>query len=81
MILKSLVLSVSVFSFAAIGGCSHKSSSDDMSMKSGDSMGMNHATTQPAMGVYTCEMHPEVASNQPGKCPKCGMALTLAPRK
>lgn len=25
--------------------------------------------------AYVCPMHPEVASNQPGKCPKCGMAL------
>ena len=76
MILKSLVLSVSVFSFAAIGGCAHKNASDDMGMKSGDSMGMNHPTTQPTMAMYTCEMHPDVASNQPGKCPKCGMTLT-----
>jgi len=25
--------------------------------------------------VYTCTMHPEVVSNKPGKCPKCGMTL------
>ncbi|MGH7280069.1 MAG: heavy metal translocating P-type ATPase, partial [Polyangiaceae bacterium] len=25
--------------------------------------------------VYTCPMHPEIASNRPGACPKCGMAL------
>ncbi|GAB2464841.1 hypothetical protein GCM10011375_35420 [Hymenobacter qilianensis] len=24
---------------------------------------------------YTCPMHPEVVSNEPGKCPKCGMNL------
>ena len=24
---------------------------------------------------YTCTMHPEVVSNKPGKCTKCGMAL------
>jgi len=24
---------------------------------------------------YTCPMHPEVSSGQPGKCPKCGMDL------
>src|SRR5882672_1363872 len=23
--------------------------------------------------VYACPMHPEVQSNAPGKCPKCGM--------
>lgn len=25
--------------------------------------------------MYTCPMHPEVVSDQPGNCPKCGMAL------
>lgn len=25
--------------------------------------------------VYTCTMHPEVISDKPGKCPKCGMDL------
>ncbi|WP_439654549.1 copper-transporting P-type ATPase [Spiribacter halobius] len=26
-------------------------------------------------GRYTCPMHPEVVSDSPGECPKCGMAL------
>lgn len=25
--------------------------------------------------TYTCPMHPEVTSDKPGKCPKCGMDL------
>ncbi|MEO8087609.1 MAG: heavy metal-binding domain-containing protein [Bacteroidota bacterium] len=25
--------------------------------------------------TYTCPMHPEVKSDKPGKCPKCGMTL------
>jgi hypothetical protein len=35
-------------------------------------------TTGPATSPatkYTCAMHPEVVSDQPGKCPKCGMKL------
>jgi len=26
---------------------------------------------------YTCPMHPEVISDKPGKCPKCGMTLVV----
>ncbi|MEO7463421.1 MAG: heavy metal-binding domain-containing protein [Ferruginibacter sp.] len=26
-------------------------------------------------GTYSCPMHPEVKSDKPGKCPKCGMEL------
>jgi RND family efflux transporter MFP subunit len=34
------------------------------------------ATTQPvAKQLYTCPMHPNVISDKPGKCPKCGMNL------
>jgi hypothetical protein len=25
--------------------------------------------------VYTCTMHPEIITDKPGKCPKCGMTL------
>jgi hypothetical protein len=32
--------------------------------------------TQPSdRKTYTCPMHPEVTSEQPGQCPKCGMKL------
>jgi hypothetical protein len=29
--------------------------------------------------VYTCPMHKEVVSDQPGRCPKCGMKLVAKP--
>ncbi|MBI3111169.1 MAG: hypothetical protein HYZ01_06315 [Ignavibacteriales bacterium] len=39
----------------------------------------DHATHQhEEKATYTCEMHPEVKSDKPGKCPKCGMNLVLA---
>jgi hypothetical protein len=33
--------------------------------------------TTPAAKTYTCPMHPDVVSDKPGKCPKCGMQLQL----
>lgn len=32
-------------------------------------------TAAHAASVYTCPMHPEVVSDKPGQCPKCGMDL------
>jgi len=33
------------------------------------------APVERATGAYVCPMHSEVASDQPGRCPKCGMKL------
>jgi YHS domain-containing protein len=34
-------------------------------------------TVSAVTGFYACPMHPDVVSNEPGKCPKCGMDLVL----
>lgn len=31
--------------------------------------------------LYTCPMHPDVTSDKPGKCPKCGMDLSLSKKE
>ena len=41
--------------------------------KAKDTMPMGKMDTTKTM--YTCPMHPDVTSDKPGKCPKCGMAL------
>jgi len=38
---------------------------------------MQEHPTSGLKSLYTCPMHPEVESDQPGKCPKCGMNLVL----
>ncbi|KAA0692536.1 heavy metal translocating P-type ATPase [Neorhizobium sp. P12A] len=37
--------------------------------------GQPAAKPMPKGTLYTCPMHPEVISEKPGDCPKCGMAL------
>lgn len=34
-----------------------------------------HAGHETGAVIYTCPMHPEVTSDKPGNCPKCGMTL------
>jgi P-type Cu+ transporter len=35
-------------------------------------------TSAPHGAIYTCPMHPEIRQDEPGSCPKCGMALEPA---
>jgi len=37
------------------------------------------SATRAHPGQWTCPMHPEVVSDKPGDCPKCGMALEQVP--
>jgi hypothetical protein len=58
-----------------------------MKMKEGECMDMSgkmdkceamckeKKTEKKKVVAYTCSMHPEVTSDKPGKCPKCGMEL------
>jgi hypothetical protein len=43
------------------------------------SMAQSQSTAQ-SQAKYTCPMHPEVVSSQPGKCSKCGMDLVETER-
>ena len=55
-------------------GRSHESSPQSKPAKS--SVGEHQFLQQPAAKqLYTCPMHPDVISDKPGKCPKCGMDL------
>ncbi len=43
--------------------------------KSVAKLGNKYVSAKSAKQLYTCPMHPEVISDTPGSCPKCGMKL------
>lgn len=51
-----------------------KKTSDEMKATS-DAMKQKSEGTTPRAAIYTCPMHPQVQSDNPGKCPICGMTL------
>lgn len=62
------VLSIAALLFTACsGGTNHENSSTSLST---DSSGTIMSSVK-----YTCTMHPEIISDTPGHCPKCGMEL------
>ena len=62
---KMLLLAIACFTvFAAFS----QDKKEKMPKSKMDTMAMSK--------TYTCSMHPEVLSDKPGKCPKCGMTLT-----
>jgi hypothetical protein len=70
--LIALLLIASLTAFAAAQ--SHKHNHSKMQMKSDTSV-VKDAHQKIVKVKYTCPMHPEVISDKPGKCPKCGMTL------
>jgi len=53
-------------------GCKVKFEADPETYRDGRNPA---AAAMPKGMLYTCPMHPEIVSDHPGDCPKCGMAL------
>jgi len=68
--MKALILNIglSIFGLSLFTACNSGEANQNATEQT--------ETRQEVAGVtYTCPMHPEVISNEPGKCPKCGMNL------
>ncbi|WP_423147954.1 heavy metal-binding domain-containing protein [Rubrolithibacter danxiaensis] len=67
--MKTLIAALAASLTIAFSACNNATNSS-VNQKTEDS-----AAVQKTAVTYTCPMHPEVISDKPGKCPKCGMNL------
>ena len=83
IIISTIVISI-LFVFTSCMGVSHLAHSTEA--QATNAMGTddviqanqnNQGSVQNTSKIYTCPMHPEVLSDMPGKCPKCGMELVV----
>jgi len=79
MKIQTLCILTALLAFAALPVFAHTGRSQDGAQPL--TLAATPAQAQPAAEVraeakkYTCPMHPEVITDKPGKCPKCGMTL------
>ena len=78
-LVMGVLLVVGAVRLASAGAmCGSEACSDDPKAAQVASATTKPAATQPA--AFVCPHHPDVTSDKPGKCSKCGMTLE-APKK
>lgn len=78
---KFLFLALAALTFGTVA-CSENQPATETTTPATDAavVPATDSTALPADGtavIYTCPMHPEVTSAQPGQCPKCKMDLVV----
>ncbi|MBI3510225.1 MAG: hypothetical protein HY064_06145 [Bacteroidetes bacterium] len=76
---KTILISICALTLA-FGACNSSSSGktggDSAKISAFDTAKLTKGST-----FYQCTMDPSVVSDQPGKCPKCGMDMTKVEKK
>lgn len=78
--MKVFLLNISLFFFGLtlFTACNSGETNQNITEQTVTPPDSTQKTSQDIAAVYTCPMHPEVTSAEPGKCPQCGMNLEIA---
>ncbi len=80
------ILALMIISFTGFTGCMgvshlvHSSNNNNGVMATNENIQSNQMDQNTFIAnqvLYTCPMHPEIHSENPGNCPKCGMELVV----
>ncbi|MEO6883453.1 MAG: heavy metal-binding domain-containing protein [Bacteroidia bacterium] len=79
---KAILLSSAILVFA-ISSCTNSTTQKQENVSQTTIQNTSFDTTKLKSGIvfYQCEMNPEVISDKPGTCPKCGMTLEKVIKK
>jgi hypothetical protein len=75
LLIQSIFILTIVSAGLLIGACSSEETQQESTVET-QQMEMNESGEQ--VQLYTCPMHPDVVSDEPGECPECGMDLVAA---
>lgn len=72
--MKKAIIAFTILTATVIAACNNSASTE--SKKDSTATTSTTDTSKVVSAVkYTCTMHPDVISDTPGNCPKCGMEL------
>lgn len=77
---KVIILFLATLIFEACGN-SAKTGESSSSKNSAPTFKLDTTKLKSGEAFYQCEMHPDVISDKPGNCPKCGMELLKMEKK
>ena len=55
--------------------CNHSAKKSESANSSSQVFNLDTTGLKSGSRFYQCEMHPDIVSDMPGNCPKCGMEL------
>lgn len=73
--MKQAIVAIMLLAATILAACSGGGSSSSAKDTATSTTATDTTQKMMASVKYTCKMHPEVISDTPGHCPKCGMEM------